>query len=59
MKRITPLPRNVLVPSEAIERLQKKFTDSKSAVERERFWLSVQRKKQRHPLNYDLDPPPV
>jgi hypothetical protein len=46
MKRLTSLPRNALVPEAATERLQRKFTEAKAELERERFWAAVQRSKQ-------------
>jgi hypothetical protein len=56
MKRLTSLPRNALVPEAAVERLQRKFLESKSALERERFWAAIQRSKQPQPtIDWERD----
>jgi hypothetical protein len=44
--RFLQLPTTQLVPREAVERLQRKFTESKTDEERARFWAAVQARKQ-------------
>lgn len=48
MKRISTvqLPMVRIVPADAVERLQRKFSTAKSTAERERFWAAVQMRKQ-------------
>ena len=46
VNRCIKLPRATFVPADAVERLQRKFTEAKSSVERDRFWALVQKNKQ-------------
>lgn len=55
--RCVTIPKSTPVPAEAIERLQRKFTDAKSREERERFWAGVQARKQpQKPIDYERLP---
>jgi hypothetical protein len=49
------IPKSKPVPPEAIERLQRKFTQAKTDEERERFWAAVQARKQ-PPVDFEAMP---
>jgi hypothetical protein len=49
--KFVQIPKSQPVPPEAIERLQRKFTEAKEDEERKKFWAMVQRTKQ--PIDYE------
>jgi hypothetical protein len=53
--KFVQIPKSEPVSREAVEKLQRKFTEAKSKEEREKFWAMVQRSKQ--PL--DLEGLPI